>query len=330
VDAPRELSPPLRWDRVFAQNALRNGRMEEIRKDSPGPSGIMSRLPISVTLRTGYADTQPTAALLLEELVTGKVSRRIPLILKEPASRDFRYSTLFTSNGGHLAFAGRSILALLGDRLFIQTVSDDVAGAFPVPFHFKPQDKLIFLDPAGANTILHATEGGERPLEFDLSITRRAVRIDHKTGVLTLDGPVLMEDAVKFLADKLKTSVEARRRDGGTTRRIVADSGARLAFLVEATRAPFTWVTGREPKGVPVLLPVGIVAADAKGQTTRLDYQVLMEVPQEQVLELLRKPEEKEEEPEKPAASLVIPAPPGGAQPEDTPCPTRSAPSAAT
>ena len=53
-----------------------------------------------------------------------------------------------------------------------------------------------------------------------------------------------------------------------------------VADFANPLKARFRKLVGRNPGGIPVLVPIGVAASDKSQQVASLDYQVVLEVPE--------------------------------------------------
>ena len=306
LDHPRAPVHPRVWNREIRSGSIVTGTGERVGPGGGGRTGIMTDHPVAVSLTSSLANGRVSARLVLRELVSAKVVDRIPLVEGEKAPSDRLTAEIYAGSSGILAHRGGSIVAVLGKRLFLHTLDGELLKRYPRPFAFVTFSKVTTVDLLVPTKIEHRVTGGGGPLEFDLTMTRRGVTIDHKTGTVTIDGALLLKEAMA--AAKKKFAKPLRVRDPKGNQRTLKPE-ERVAYLARVTRAPFIRLMEREPRGIPWLVPVGVIASDENGQVASLDYQVLLEVPEDMVLEAIlgkpKKPDDGKTKPgEKPAVGI--------------------------
>jgi hypothetical protein len=162
------------------------------------------------------------------------------------------------------------------------------------------QDKLT-LDPGGVTKLKHEFRGAESLVEVGLAPKGPGIEIDPRSGELTIDGPALVETVAKALAS-------------WTTSTVYPSSSASETLEGESNEYPrgakqrFQRIVGRPAKGVPVLVPIGLVARDKSQQIARLNYQIFLEVPEDQAREAFRRRNEESRKRQEEAARQLAEA----------------------
>jgi hypothetical protein len=229
------------------------------------------------------------AKLLLYELTGAKLVRTIPLASHAVPSERIRRWGFEDRYGRPLYSAGRKLVALLGDRVYCHTIDDATLKLCPAPFEFKLPEQIAIAGLEGKTQIPHAVSGGRKPLEFELTATTGGIRIDKSTGTVTLDGPALLKQTLAHIAEALGPRLRGLSED-----KPIAPTSL-MALFAGPMKARFKALTGQEAKGIPVLVPIGLVASDADQQVASLNYQAVLMVPEQTVKAIVTQAAEQAE-----------------------------------
>ncbi len=172
-----------------------------------------------------------------------------------------------------VAAAPGLIAASAGTTLrLVRPAQDEFRHCRP-PFEFELVQPVRALDPNGPTTLRYSVRGGQAPVEFELTTPAEGMRLDSRTGTVTISSQKLMATATTQLA--MRVPVYAEKRPLDTSWPEDYRRRARDCFLE---------LVGHEPAGLPMIVSVGLAARDAGGQTASLLHQVLLDVPSEPVL----------------------------------------------
>jgi hypothetical protein len=239
-------------------------------------------LPAAVSLSRGsrenpnQAGPRDRAELVLREMVTGTEVGHI-VLFDEPPDSAFQ----FGGGGvipGRLAAAPGVVAALVRDRVFVVPTKDLDAGKFPPPLHFEVRQSALAIDASAPAKLAHVARGGKGPLEFTLGGEMPGLTLDAQSGELTFDPAPFVEKAA---APLVQQSGQFRQPDASGKQPTFAE-GVETYRKMMGERVER--LTGRKPAGIPVLVPVSVIARDQEQQTASLDYCVVLEVPAERVL----------------------------------------------
>ena len=280
VERVNPAKPPAAWDRsvgdggqILTSQGRRVGRWEQ-------SSVIISRdYPIGVALSAVRGDgddyERVSVDLSLFDLVSAKLVKKIPLIKRSEA--DGRFDGFGdVVRGGALHLAGRKVIVLLRDRLFTYTIDEEPLRKLPAPFGFEPPREVATVSAKGKSRIEHKLRGGQKPFQFDLTTSRKGIEIDKRSGTVTIDGPLLLKDAMAQIGQ----AVGERLRDAARDDEATVPAAKIVAGFANPLKARFKKLVGRDPGGIPVLVPIGLAASDKSQRVASLDYQVVLEVPE--------------------------------------------------
>jgi len=281
VDRLRIITNREPWARVISQAGLMSVSGNTIAQLQGGSTILLTDYPLAATLnRQGQNNASREVVLTLRELVSGDVVARV-MIARSADGRNMDEPGLNVR--APILATGRDIIILMGNRLFQYTVSDDVLSKCAKPFAIETLAEVPTLDPAKTMQIMHKVEGGTAPFQFDLSISAEGVSIDQKTGVVTLDGPVLYKAAEEMLLNVVRQiPADGTRGPGAVDAKTAA---SRLGVIFRGTCKE---ITGIDVKGIPVLIPMGVTALDKEQHLASLDYCVLVDVSEDKVVELTK------------------------------------------
>lgn len=207
-------------------------------------------------------------------LTVSRDGKRIERVLVYSAVRPEQ-----TDHPAMLRIADGKVYVGYGDRIYEWSAEsykqEAVTSPEVVDFHFVPRQAIFALDSGRANW-KHPVKGGSQPVEFFWLTRLEGVTLDDKTGVVTADGSVLLKQAEQALTsqfikttDELQALEQVRTYDAKVTERVRT-------------------LLGREPKGVPMAVPIHLKAIDGEGVVAELQYFVLLEVDFEKVRNSLR------------------------------------------
>lgn len=282
VDRQQPASPPTRWNRYLADGMLKAIPARSVARLARGTSLIMPDHPVAVTLTTSRGDEGGLSArLTLRDLISGEPLKRVALLEQVEVDRSSRRYRPYDMDGrgGALASAGSRIIAAVNKQVFVYVLDPRDLRKFPRPFEIDPFASIPVLKADGPMVLKHSVQGGIKPFEFELSASHKAVRIDSATGDVTIDGPALVQAAVATMLPELPDDVEEAVLEG----KAMPQPEKVAAMLTAAGKRRLAALLGRETKGFGMLLPVGVLASDSVQQVAMLDYQVVVEVPDEQV-----------------------------------------------
>lgn len=195
---------------------------------------------------------------------------------------------------GQIAVSGDKVVCLCGGKLFqlpLASVSVDEASASPPAFLAA---QSVFVVDDGPPALRQEVRGGTKPLQFSLSSPQPGLTINPANGEIAVDSARIRQAA---LARLCPAAGPTPRGSVFQSLKEVDDYSARTADLVKR-------IAGREPRGVPVVIPIAVQAVDATPRTARLRYDVICEVPRGEIdaefkkLELLRAQQPAVQQPE--------------------------------
>lgn len=142
---------------------------------------------------------------------------------------------------------------------------------------FVPRQSTIELPAKGTTVLKHEVQGGKSPLKFSIATPLDGIRIDEKSGELTLDGAAIQSEAMRAIEQTV-----GKHNDGQSLLE-------RFLARVDSFSARGTEILGRKPNGTPVAVPVRVEVQDADVNTDNLQYFVIAEVPNAEINKRLRK-----------------------------------------
>jgi hypothetical protein len=301
----REASPrkPLLWNRLVNRGELLSASQQRIGQLDRGYTRMLADYPAAANLKADHTERRiegPTARvkvyLTLVDLLSAAAVAKLPL-LDEPMDEGAFPVFIETDERGDgpMRTHGRQVFALVKDRIFVQTLDDETLKKFSCPFELVPFREVVSAGVKRPTTIPVATRGGQTPFEFELKTQRDGVSIDTKTGAVTVDGAKTLDAAVRLIMQSVGQESEEEDPYSKMGRR-QGDPKKHLADFAKAAKTRFKQLAGRDPAGIPVLLPVGVVARDKNQQTASLDFEVALEVPDDAVQQFIGRQAEAEKQ----------------------------------
>ena len=224
--------------------------------------------------------------LVLHDLVTTAAVETITLSDEPP-----RYGRIYDdARGGRIIASRGQVIAQVRQHLFV-IPTKGLGGKLPEPLHFVlptgPEDAMpVVLEPPRPAVINLRAAGGKGPIQYSLAAESPAISVDKSTGRVTVEPAPFIDKAIELLLP----SVRSARIDHGAGRQATPEEAVARAAMASAPQ--FARYAGRAPRGVPVAVPVRVIARDAEQQAAVLSFNLLLEVPVEQLVRRLVKDEQ--------------------------------------
>jgi hypothetical protein len=155
------------------------------------------------------------------------------------------------------------------DRLFfVPTKNLPGAAVLQVPMHFPLMQTKFALDPKQPTRLEQKVENGTGQIQYTLQNQVPGLTIDQSTGTVTCDPALIEPVAIDSLVVKINGGPHTDPSVGWKA----------LDYYIAGTSESFKKLVGRDPEGVPVVLPVWIAAYDSEHHTALLDYSVFLEI----------------------------------------------------
>ena len=272
---------PVQWARRFHQGQLQTSTGQNIARIRPlSSSELMTDVPAVAMAWTEhpFATNRGTIKLQVLDLLNGKAI--LDRILRE---RTFNLESgqeayeIEMYEAGHLqclATAGRRILATIGAELFVTDLTDEMLKQLPLPLEIEVPREVAVLSAKGPAKLALTARGGEKPIVFGLESAMGGIDIDKTTGVISVDTGALSKRV-------LETVLATPPSRTGTKHEVAGQKT--LDDYLTTSRSEYKLITGKEVAWMPVLVPLSVTATDKNQQKARLDFQVVLEVPQDAV-----------------------------------------------
>ena len=276
---------PLRWGRrIFRDRLVTHGDQTIVQLNFMN-SLVLPRVPVAVTLATGITRRQGLSGhqsyfeqwtrLILRQLVSGKIVRTMNLQVVEQPYRKAGYAErIATTDLTPIVARGRTLTVVVDDKIFVHRITAETLGKCPIPLGFAPPETVHMLDLTRPTTIKLKTIGGTEPIAFESLGSLAEVKVDRKTGVVTIDGPALAKAAATQVASPLEKKV-----GGGSSEIIIRTPREVVAPVVEAGVKLFKAYTGKSPAGLPVLVPIRVAATDRHQHVAAAQFQAVIVLP---------------------------------------------------
>jgi hypothetical protein len=151
---------------------------------------------------------------------------------------------------------GGRLVAVVGREVYTITVPDLDPEKFPWPFHVPPDFPVTVVSGEEVSVRLPATDGGKPPITFALVDEVTGVRIDERTGTLVIEPRKLVPE----LADRLA-------------------GASKLTNYLTEVDPRFEKLTGKQPTGIPVWVPVSLIARDKLLGKAVVEFGFFVDVP---------------------------------------------------
>jgi hypothetical protein len=158
-----------------------------------------------------------------------------------------------------------------------------MAAAPELPLAFVPRQSTLTLSDKATTVLKHEVQHGTKPYRFTLTVPLAGMTLDAQTGDLTLDNKQVLALAASRLEKQLNIGGDGAQLPG-------------LQFLMSYMYPHAARMLGRQPRGMPVTIPIVLTVEDALKQASKFQYFVLAEVPVEGYIDRLKKDDEAEEQ----------------------------------
>jgi hypothetical protein len=196
--------------------------------------------------------------------LTAAEAGAVVVLSEQPAGPD---QSLTSTQLGLAVLPNGRLLAVVGRELYPITVPVLVPEMFPRPVHVPPNFPVLVAAGAEVSVRLPTAVGGKPPHSYSLEDEMPGVRIDDRTGELVVTperiGPELTGHIVK--------SLRASR------------TPSPLNVYLSETGPRFEHLAGKKPTGIPVWVPVSLVARDKLLGRTVVETGFIVDVPAEGV-----------------------------------------------
>jgi hypothetical protein len=174
------------------------------------------------------------------------------------------------------------VVACAGRQLYVIPISEIQKGAtYPEPFHFRWRQDPLILSAGKSARVDYEIAGGEPPFELKLTMEGVESRAQvQRKGTLNVDVAQITQAVLSKITEYgIAGYVRYEPPDERPQdfRDIVRDYSA-------AVKPQYKLLTGRDPRGVPVLVHAVVEATDRNLKTTRLTHYYLLDLSESQVV----------------------------------------------
>jgi Protein of unknown function (DUF1559) len=150
------------------------------------------------------------------------------------------------------------------------------------PLRLAAHQSAFALDEKGKTILKHAARGGKLPYKFAIATPFDGMRMDEKSGDLTIDGPAMRAEALHGVAQAIVR--------GARPAESLLDT---LEFKTIPAVERATLILGHKPAGTPAAIPIFVEVQDAESNSDSLQYYVLAEVSTPDLKQHLRQLDEE-------------------------------------
>ena len=119
---------------------------------------------------------------------------------------------------------------------------------------------------------------------------RIGIESDEETGAVTFKGPDLVKSALPILVDLVVNAKEPEppKAEKPAKEKKKKKPSKEVAKLIDRYSDLYTEITGKAPKGVPILVTASVVAVDNRNMKAVYRFQGLMDVPKAKVIRAVK------------------------------------------
>jgi hypothetical protein len=169
--------------------------------------------------------------------------------------------------------AGGMIAARFYDRLFILNRDDLKNAKLPMPLHFVLKQTTFVADADKPTKLTYKVEGGNGKIMYSLACEMPGLSIDSATGDVTITPGEMMPKAIETIVQTINN------RGGFPYERNPTTQPDRVAQYQQSAAERYKELGLPAPSGLPIAIPVSVIARDSEQQTALIDHVVLLEVP---------------------------------------------------
>lgn len=264
------------WGRTYRSRKLSTTVYQQIAHLEGGGEQFLSDHPGMVTILPKSQQAQGGCEVVLWRLLDGVPATRRKLFSE--SSLDFKPLSL----GADVAVCRDRIVGLNRNHVFTFRFDPATVKALPMPFFIERPMSIPVVTIPKSLTVKHTIRGASGPNRFAL-LTQPAngLDVDEATGNLTINGAALAEEAAQLAASLIVVkSADEEQAD----RKAAA---AAVAKWAAAERKYLAKVADLDIEGIPILLPICLRALAADGQKATVRYQVVLDLPEQLVVDNL-------------------------------------------
>lgn len=252
----------LAWGVALRHDGLRRPGNQMISRFEARTSTLLLDRPALASLSLTDRGQTPSerGEIVLRDLELGSPRVVLPLYSRAAAeSRYERAEPVLVARPGH-------VIVSVGKEVYVVALPKLDSAIFKEPFRCTPTVGLAVIDETTPTlTVPLACTGHTPPLRYSLGGERAGFRVVGDT--VELASAAVFELAMAQLR-------QFRAEAPGEERAVAARDD-----YVAVTRPRFRELTGRDPRGVPVLLRCGLRVLDGANRATEASFSVLVDVP---------------------------------------------------
>ncbi|MGN6368758.1 MAG: hypothetical protein ACTHN5_10900 [Phycisphaerae bacterium] len=281
-----ERPPVSAWGTIADRAGILRTSGQRIAQPTSQGYTLLQDIPAAATLATsqlpGDNEHPPTfkTELAIIDLVSGQPVETLPLSQITSQYGAGNNNASMYGQMSPVASAPGKIFVVAHDQVYIVKTSEIDASKLSTPLYFEPAQSALSIDVSKPGILSYKTHGGKSPIEFSFATDNPAFMIDKATGTVTIDAPKLLDKAVEIIANQYG---QRYRPEPGQAQRPQSPSDI-LSAITRDMKAKYRELTGEAIMGIPVAVPVTVVATDAEQQTASLEHIVFLNVPEAAVL----------------------------------------------
>lgn len=270
-----ELTP---WGLTISNRTLQFSPDKQLTmvRDLNAPRPIVSSVVPAQFALNPQADInhKPAAAIDVMDLEHGEIAQEIVL------ERGTHGHAVMRENNCEIDAAGDVVAACVDGNLYFVPISEVHSEKLPKPFRFQLSQSPIVLAADAGTKAQYQLLDGKPPYEVVLTIAEERTRQKTQKAVnVPIDGRRVAAYVIEHFRNLPWPNYEVTE----------GEPRERIAEYLEIATPAFRRITGHNPKGVPIVVPVTLEATDARLRTTRMEHMFLVDIPTPRIIESLTK-----------------------------------------
>jgi hypothetical protein len=270
-----ELTP---WGLTISNRILQFSPDKQLNmvRDLNAPRPIVSSIvPAQFALNPGAdINHKPAAAIDVRDLEHGEMAQEIVL------ERGTHGHAGVQQNNCEIDAAGPVVAACVDGNLYFVPISEVHSEKLSKPFRFQLVQSPIVLAANAGTKAQYELLDGKPPYEVALAIAEERTRQKTQKAVtVPIDGRRVAAYVIEHFRDLPWPNYEVSERE----------PRERIAEYIEFATPAFRNITGHNPKGVPIVVPVTLEATDARLRTARMEHMFLVDIPTPRIIECMTK-----------------------------------------
>ena len=171
---------------------------------------------------------------------------------------------------------GNKVALVFRDRIYVKDLRDVPIRSMPGEFRLQPEFDVFLANSDNATRLGYSLVGGTPPYALAMKLPAAAGTQPNAAWVRRVAGADgnFDVDVSRYVRDQLPKIALAISNWSKET----ASADSIMTAYAESVKSRFERITGKKPSGIPIAIPVSVIARDAEGQTQKLQHYLLADI----------------------------------------------------